>query len=92
MDGITNLIDVSLSELWELVIDREAWHAAIHVVTKSWTRLSDWTDWLTEQKQKILRKGSKSTQNYTQKDLHDPDNHNGVITHLEPDILESSGP
>ena len=41
------------------------------------------------QKQKILRRGSKNIQkNYTKKDLHDPDNHNGVITHLEPDILE----
>ena len=40
-------------------------------------------------KQKILRKGEKNTQkNYTKKDLHDPDYHNGVITHLEPDILE----
>ena len=42
----------------------------------------------TEQKQKILRRGGKNTQNCTKKDLHDPDNHNGVITHLEPDILE----
>ena len=41
LDGITDLMDVSLSELRELVIDREAWHAAIHGVTKSWTQLSD---------------------------------------------------
>src|SRR5574340_85444 len=40
------------------------------------------------EKQKILKRGGKNTQNYTKKDLHDPDNHNGVITHLEPDILE----
>ena len=41
LDSITDLIDVSLSELWELVRDREAWRAVIHVVTKSQTQLSD---------------------------------------------------
>ena len=44
VDGITDLMDESLSELREMVMDREAWHAAIHGVAKSQTRLSDWTE------------------------------------------------
>ena len=44
LDGITDSVDLSLSKLWEMVKDREAWSAAIHVVTKSCTWLSDWTE------------------------------------------------
>ena len=81
-------MDMSWGELRELVMGRESWRAAIHGVAKSRTRLSDWTELNWIEAEKIKKRWQEDTEELYKKGLNDPDNHNGVITHLEPDILE----
>ena len=69
-------------------MDREAWCVEVHGVTKSWKWLSDWTKLNWTEAEDIKQRWQEYTEELYKEDLHNPENHDGVITHLEPDILE----
>ena len=81
----TNSKDLKEASFWEVVMDREVCCSPWGQKELDMTEQLNWT----EQKQKKLRIFGRNTlKNYTKKGLNDPDNHNGLVTHLEPDILE----
>ena len=67
LDGITDSMDMSLSKLWKLVMDREAWYAAVHGVAKRWTQLSNWTELIDKTMMYILNLYSVICQFYLDK-------------------------
>ena len=87
LDATTDSMDMSLSKLWELVMDREGWRAAVHGITKGCTWLSNWTDWLTEvpfKRNHFLVWTSKVPSEWLQS-LSYSQNHSGVSTDLGMD-------